>query len=135
MNAGQIRQQNAHEPDLRMSTQCAAVLFRLVPSWTTSVAANADDHQTRTEPVPQPETQVERSGASDCSPPATLPRKYLRDFPSDVQKRILAEIKRKNGEVKNGEYEFDIESLVVNFSPSESLRLYDPDYQLLKIRD
>ena len=81
------------------------------------------------------ETDEGNSGSTLCSPPATLPRKYLRDFPSDVQKSILAEIKRKHGEVKNGEYEFDIESLVVNFSPSESLQLYDPDYQLLKIRD
>ena len=33
------------------------------------VSPNADDHLTRTEPVPPPETQVERSGASSCSPP------------------------------------------------------------------
>ena len=32
-----------------------------------SVATNADDHLTRTTDQPQPETQVERSGASSCS--------------------------------------------------------------------
>jgi len=86
--------------------------------------------------VPNSETVTGGSGSTPCSPhSATLPRKYLTDFPADVQKRILAEIKRKHGEVKDGEYEFDIESLVVNFSPSESIRLYDPDYQRVKIRD
>ena len=32
-----------------------------------NLKANADDHRTRTTDQPQPETQVERSGASSCS--------------------------------------------------------------------
>lgn len=84
---------------------------------------------------PCPAARVERIVRPCDSVTKSPERKCLADFPSDVQRRILAEIKRKHGEVKDGEYHFDIESLVVNFSPSESLRLYDPDYQLLKIRD
>lgn len=64
--------------------------------------ANADDHRTRTIDPPPPETQVERSGASSCSPHLSQILGYEVEYGPEL--RFTPEPERIGNRLVLGEY-------------------------------